>query len=86
MNAKTIFAWILVLSLLLGLWGCGSKDAAPSKELVLWAEPSGIKYMQDDEGAAAKTAPEKSVLKVQMAKNETELTYFKKAGDQNGKF
>ena len=72
MNAKTILAWMLTLSLLLGLCGCGSANIAHSGDLVLWAEPSGIKYMLSDDGAAAKTAPEKSVLKVQMAKNETE--------------
>ena len=72
MNAKRILAWILTLSLLLGLCGCGIVGKARSGDLVLWAEASGVKYLQDDGGMAAKTAPEKSVLKVQMAKNESE--------------
>ena len=71
MNAKKILAWILALSLILGLCGCVSTDIASSENLVLWAEPSGVKYLQAD-SEAVKTAPEKSVLKVQMAKNETE--------------
>ena len=71
MNAKTILAWILTIGLLLSLCGCGGINVASSGDLLLWSEPSGIKYMQDDDGAAAKTAPEKAVLKVQMAKNET---------------
>ena len=70
MNAKTILVWILTLSLLLGLCGCGSADTANSDDLVLWSEPSGVKYLQDDDGAAAKTAPEKSVLKVQIAQKK----------------
>ena len=84
MNTKTILAWILTLSLLLGLCCCGSTDAARSDDFVLWAEPSGIKYMQDDDGVAAKTAPEKSVLKVQMAKNETEAKYKRNRPFWNG--
>lgn len=72
MNVKTILAWMLTLSIFFGLCGCGSTDTANSDDLVLWSEHSGVKYLQDDDGAAAKTAPEKSVLKVQMAKNETE--------------
>lgn len=72
MKIKTILAWMLAVSLLFGLCGCGGAGTAGSDGLVLWAEPSGIKYMRSDDGAAAKTASEKSVLKVQMAKNETE--------------
>lgn len=72
MNAKTILAWILTLSLLFGLCGCAGADRTGSGDLVLWSEPSGVKYLRFDDGAAAKTAPGKSVLKVQMAKNETE--------------
>jgi hypothetical protein len=72
MRAKSLLAWILTLSLCFGLCGCVNVNMDRAGDLVLWSEPSGIKYMQDDDGVAAKTAPEKSVLKVQMVKNETE--------------
>ena len=72
MKVKPILAWMLVIGLLFGLCGCRKTAPVQAAGLVLWSEPSGIKYLQDDDGAAAKTAPEKSVLKVQMAKNEAE--------------
>ena len=37
MNAKRILVWILALSLLLGLCGCGIAGTAHSGDLVLWA-------------------------------------------------
>lgn len=72
MKAKTILAWLLIVSLCVGLCGCADIRAGQTGDLVLWSEPSGIKYLQNDGGEAAKTAGDKSVLQVQMAKNETE--------------
>ena len=50
MKAKSILAVILTISLLIGLCGCQKAEPTQSAGLVLWAEPSGIKYMQDDDG------------------------------------
>ena len=72
MKAKKILAWALIFSLCVGLCGCADLGNGQTGDLVLWSEPSGIKYLQNDEGEAAKTAGDKSVLQVQMAKNETE--------------
>lgn len=75
MTAKRIAAFLLALCLCVGLCACA--DVQPSaqsskNDLILWAESSGVKYLQNDQGEVAKTAGEKSVLQVQMAKNETE--------------
>ncbi len=71
MTAKRSLALLLALIMCIGLFGCagvtGRKDS-----LILWAESSGIKYLQNDEGQAAKSAAEKGVLKIQMARNEAE--------------
>lgn len=72
MKAKTILAWVLIFSLCVGLCGCADLSTGQTGDLVLWSEPSGIKYLQNDGGEAVKTAGDKSVLQVQMAKNETE--------------
>lgn len=71
MTVKRSLALLLALVLCIGLCGCGEK-AGSKEDLILWAEPSGIKYLQNDNGVAVSTAAQKSVLKVQMARNEAE--------------
>ena len=74
MTAKRIFALVLAMCLCVSLCACADTQgkAQGSDELILWAEPSSVKYLQNDEGKIASTAAEKSVLRIQMAKNETE--------------
>lgn len=74
MTAKRILALLLALCLCAGLCACGDvqQRTIDSNGLILWAEPSGIKYLQNDQGLIAATAAEKNILQIQMAKNETE--------------
>ena len=74
MTAKRMLALLLTLCLCICLCACTNvqQNAQGSDKLILWAEPSGAKYLQNDEGQIASTAAEKSVLRIQMAKNETE--------------
>lgn len=85
MMAKRMLALMLAICLCLGLCACGNIrfNGQGGNTLVLWAEPSSIKYLQNDEGQIMSTAAEKSVLRIQMAKNETEavqlMMYAKEA-------
>lgn len=74
MTAKGALALLLAICLCIGLCACtDAKQAIKGDDgLILWAEPSGIKYLQNDEGQIASTAAQKTVLQIQMAKNETE--------------
>ncbi len=71
MTAKRGLALLLTLVLCIGLCSCSS-NAGTNADLILWGESSGAKYLQNDEGQAAQSAPQKGVLKVQMARNEAE--------------
>ncbi len=71
MTAKRSLAFLLALVLCIGLYGC-SGDTGANEDLILWGESSSAKYLQNDEGQAVKSASQKSVLKVQMARNEAE--------------
>ncbi len=71
MTAKRSLALALVLALCVGLLGCVQLGGS-SEDLILWAEPSSIKLLQNDDGQAVKAASEKNVLKLQMARNEAE--------------
>ncbi len=71
MTAKRSLALALVLALCAGLLGCVQLGGS-STDLILWAEPSGTKYLQNDNAEAVKDASEKNVLKLQMARNESE--------------
>lgn len=74
MTAKRMLAFVLAMCLCVSLCACGDtkQSVQSSDELILWAEPSSAKYLQDDKGQIASTAAQKSVLRIQMAKNETE--------------
>lgn len=74
MTAKRMLAFVLAICLCVGLCACGNiqSNVQNSDSLILWAEPSSAKYLQNDQGQIASTAAEKSVLRIQMAKNETE--------------
>ena len=74
MTAKGALALLLAICLCIGLCACTDAQQAIKGDdgLILWAEPSGIKYLQTDEGQIASTAAHKTVLQIQMAKNETE--------------
>ncbi len=71
MTAKRCLALLLALVLCISLCSCGGNNASKG-DLILWGEPSGAKYLQNDGGEAVKTASQKGVLKVQMARNEGE--------------
>ncbi len=71
MTAKRILALLLSVMLCVGLFGCAGESGS-GEDLILWAEPSGIKLLQNDEGQTAKASSEKGVLKIQMARNEAE--------------
>ena len=70
MTAKGALALLLAICLCIGLCACtDAKQAIKGDDgLILWAEPSGIKYLQNDEGQIASTAAQKTVLQIQMAK------------------
>ncbi len=87
MNMKRIIALILTVGFVFSSVGCGSttntfKGNTDGSELTLWSEPSTMKILQDDQGEAVKTADKKSVLTVNMARNESEgvqlMMYAKK--------
>ena len=83
MKLKRAVSFILAAATALGCIGCsGTSGKTDGKALTLWAEPSTVKILQDDKGEAKKSAKEKSVLRVSMAKNETEgvqlMMYAKK--------
>ena len=74
MTAKRMIALLLAMCLCIGLCACADtqQSAQSSDGLILWSEPSSAKYLQYDQGQIASTAAQKSVLQIQMAKNETE--------------
>lgn len=83
MRKKRIVLTALVFALMVGCAGCGRfSGKTDGKSLTIWAEPSTVKILQDDDGKAVKEAKEKNVLKIQMAKNESEgvqlMMYAKK--------
>ncbi len=82
MTAKRSLAFLLALVLCTGLFGCtqtvGNKDA-----LILWGENSGSKILQNDEAEAVKAAPEKNVLRIQMARNEAEAVQLMMYANQD---
>ena len=83
MKMKNIVCLVIIAVLAVGCIGC-SKDASKmdGKNLTLWAETSTVKILQDDKGEAVKSAKDKGVLEVHMAKNESEgvqlMMYAKK--------
>lgn len=74
MTAKRMLSFLLAMCLCVSLCACADvgQNVQSSDKLILWAEPSVAKYLQNDEGQIASTAAQKSVLRIQMAKNETE--------------
>lgn len=74
MTAKKVLSFLLAMCLFVSLCACGDtqQNVQGSDKLILWAEPSSAKYLQNDEGQIASTAAQKPVLRIQMAKNETE--------------
>lgn len=83
MKLNRVVSFILAAIVVLGCIGCsGRSGKTDGKSLTLWAEPSTVKIMQNDKGEAKKSAKEKNVLQVSMAKNETEgvqlMMYAKK--------
>lgn len=83
MKLKQVASLLLASSVILGCVGC-SKMAwkTDGKALTIWAEASTVKILQDDKGEAKKSAKDKQVLRVEMAKNESEavqmMMYAKK--------
>lgn len=74
MKRKQVIAGLLALAMTFSLVGCQSKDKGKTdgKELTLWAEASTVKLKQNDSGKAAKESDDKKILKINMAKNESE--------------
>lgn len=71
MNMKRCASFVLALVLICGCVGCGSAKTDGSF-LTVWAEHTTVKIKQQDDGKAAKSAGSKNVLKISMAKNESE--------------
>lgn len=84
MKKKKLLAGILALALAGSVAGCNGigKGKVDGKEATLWAECSTVKIKQFDEGKAVKEAGNKNVLKINMARNESEgvelMMYAKK--------
>lgn len=79
MNLKRITGGILGIAILLSTVGCGTKTnqavvewKTSGESMTLWAESSTVKIKQDDKGKTVKTAKDKQILKVNMARNESE--------------
>lgn len=77
MNRKRIAAGILSVILAFSALGCVGKNgkshtAVGDKNLTLWYEASTVKLKQNDNGEAVKAAGDKNVLKIRMARNESE--------------
>lgn len=78
MNRKRIAAGILSVILAFTALGCAGKNggkahtAVGDKNLTLWYEASTVKLKQNDGGEAVKAAGDKNVLKICMARNESE--------------
>lgn len=73
MKMKQIIYVMLIVSLIMGCVGCaGTSGKTNGKNLTIWAETSTTKILQDDDGEAVKTAKDKSVMRIHMAKNEAE--------------
>ena len=58
-------------------------QATGGDELILWAESSTSKIVQDDDGKAASAAAQKNTLSIQMAKNEYEGAQLMLFGKRN---
>ena len=58
-------------------------QATGGDELILWAESSTSKIVQDDDGKAASVAAQKNTLSIQMAKNEYEGAQLMLFGKRN---
>ena len=83
MKRNRVVSFILAAVVVFASTGCiGNSGKTDGKLLTLWAEPSTVKILQDDKGEAKKSAKEKNILQVSMAKNETEgvqlMMYAKK--------
>lgn len=80
MKLKKIAAIVLAAVTAAGCIGCQEKTENGS--LILWAEASTVKILQNDGGEASKQAGKKNILKINMAKNESEgvqlMMYAKK--------
>lgn len=82
MHLKRMTGGLLAAILALASVGCGGlKDRTTAGDtewkttgeaMILWAEASTAKIKQDDNGEAVKTAEDKQVLRVHMARNESE--------------
>lgn len=72
MKGKRILSFFVVVITILSIAGCGGGKSTASSDLTIWYEASSVKILQDDDGKAAKSASDKQVLKINMARNESE--------------